>query len=48
MGLKSAAVNPTTDLKIEIKTLESKVGNHSWMLGAILAGMSSLVLKAFF
>lgn len=36
------------EVKMELRILESKVNAHSWMLGFLVAGMSALIIKAFF
>jgi hypothetical protein len=43
-----ASKQDVMDLKLEMKTLESKVNTHGYMLGVIIAGISALILKAFF
>ncbi len=35
-------------MKSEIQRLEGKINLHSWMLGFIIAGIFSLIVKAFF
>ncbi len=36
------------EVKAEIKVLTSRVNRLDWMLGLLLTGMASLVVKAFF
>ena len=37
-----------TDVKTNIKILTSRVNRLDWMMGLLLTGMASLVIKAFF
>lgn len=46
--LKQDIAEHRLDTKMEIKNLESKVNLHSSMLGIIIAGIGTLILKAFF
>ncbi len=46
--LKEEIAELRLDTKVEIKNLESKVNLHSYMLGIIIAGIGTLILKAFF
>jgi hypothetical protein len=36
------------EVKMDVLKLESKVNVHGWMLGTALAGIGTLLLKAFF
>ncbi len=46
--LKQEIAELRLDTKMEIKNLESKVNLHSYMLGIIIAGIGTLISKAFF
>ena len=35
------------ELKADIERLDGKINLHSWMLGVMVAGVMSLVIKAF-
>lgn len=48
LATKADLYEVKAELKLDIKTLESRVSVLSWMMGFLLAGVGSLVLKTFF
>ncbi|MGK9085242.1 hypothetical protein KXR64_14300 [Brucella intermedia] len=46
--LAQKAAEEVANQSADIKDLKSTLKLHSWMLGLIMAGVASLVLKSFF